>query len=619
VALGAATSGSAPAQERIVPAPVDRIRNFAIIAHIDHGKSTLADRLMEHAGLITEREKKAQYLDRMDIERERGITIKAQTVEIPYKAKDGLVYHLNLIDTPGHVDFTYEVSRSLAACEGALLVIDAAQGVEAQTLSNVYLALEQNLEIIPVVNKIDLPSAQPEVVLRQVEDGVGLDITNAVFCSAKTGQGIDDVLEAVVAFVPPPVADRAAPLRALIVDSWFDPYVGVIILVRVFDGGVKVGDKVKLMATGAIHEVTRVGVFSPETLDKTELAAGEVGFVISGIKRLADAKVGDTLTSKDGGATQALPGFKESKPMVFSGIFPVDSADHDDLRVALEKLQLNDSAFTYEPESSDALGFGFRCGYLGLLHMEIVQERLEREYDLNLINTSPSVIYKVTSKKGVEMEIHSPSKLPAVQEIETIAEPIAKLTIHVPEEHVGAVLKLCEERRGTQTIFDYSSPGRVVLTYEVPYAEVVFDFFDKLKSCSRGYASMDYEVIRWQPEDLVRLDILVNGDKVDALSCIVHASRAFRMGQSLTSKLKDFIPRQMWDVAIQAAVGTKVLARTTVKAMRKDVTAKCYGGDISRKRKLLDRQKEGKKRMKSIGTVEIPQEAFMAVLKVGDD
>ena len=602
-----------------MPAPIDRIRNFAIIAHIDHGKSTLADRLMERAGLLGDRDKKAQYLDRMDIERERGITIKAQTVEIPYTAKDGQVYWLNLIDTPGHVDFSYEVSRSLAACEGVLLVIDAAQGVEAQTLSNVYLALEQNLEIIPVVNKIDLPSAQPEEVLRQVEEGVGLDVSSAVFCSAKTGIGIDDVLEAIVAHVPPPVADREAPLRALIVDSWFDTYVGVIVLVRVFDGGVKVGDRIKLMATGAIHEVTRVGVFSPETLDKRELAAGEVGFIMAGIKRLADAKVGDTITLKDGGATEALPGFKECKPMVFSGIYPVDSADHEDLRNALEKLQLNDSAFTFEPDVSDALGFGFRCGYLGLLHMEIVQERLEREYNLDLINTSPSFVYKVLTKKGAELDIHSPSKLPNIQEIDKVAEPIAKVTIHVPEEHVGAVLKLCEDRRGNQTSFDYSSPGRVMLTYEIPFAEVVFDFFDKLKSCSRGYASMDYEIIRWEPEDLVRLDILVNGDKVDALSAIVHASRAFKIGQSLTTKLKEFIPRQMWDVAIQAAVGAKVLARTTVKAMRKDVTAKCYGGDISRKRKLLDRQKEGKKRMKQVGSVEIPQEAFMAVLRVGDD
>jgi GTP-binding protein LepA len=602
-----------------VPAPIDRIRNFAIIAHIDHGKSTLADRLMERAGLLGDRDKKAQYLDRMDIERERGITIKAQTVEIPYTAKDGQVYWLNLLDTPGHVDFSYEVSRSLAACEGVLLVIDAAQGVEAQTLSNVYLALEQNLEIIPVVNKIDLPSAQPEEVLRQVEEGVGLDVSSAVFCSAKTGIGIDDVLEAIVAHVPPPLADREAPLRALIVDSWFDTYVGVIVLVRVFDGGVKVGDRIKLMATGAIHEVTRVGVFSPETLDKRELAAGEVGFIMAGIKRLADAKVGDTITHKDGGATEALPGFKECKPMVFSGIYPVDSADHEDLRNALEKLQLNDSAFTFEPDVSDALGFGFRCGYLGLLHMEIVQERLEREYNLDLINTSPSVVYKVLTKKGAELDIHSPSKLPNIQEIDKVAEPIAKVTIHVPEEHVGAVLKLCEDRRGNQTSFDYSSPGRVMLTYEIPFAEVVFDFFDKLKSCSRGYASMDYEIIRWEPEDLVRLDILVNGDKVDALSAIVHASRAFKIGQSLTTKLKEFIPRQMWDVAIQAAVGAKVLARTTVKAMRKDVTAKCYGGDISRKRKLLDRQKEGKKRMKQVGSVEIPQEAFMAVLRVGDD
>jgi GTP-binding protein LepA len=602
-----------------VASPTEKIRNFAIIAHIDHGKSTLADRLMETVGLITEREKRAQYLDKMELERERGITIKAQTVAMPYKAPDGQVYTLNLIDTPGHVDFTYEVSRSLSACEGVLLVVDAAQGVEAQTLTNVYLALEQNLEILVVVNKIDLPSAEPDRVLRQIEEGIGLDVSNAVMCSAKSGLGIADLLEAIVRMIPPPEGDRALPLRALIVDSWFDPYVGVVILVRVMEGGIRVGERIRLMANGAIHDVTRLGVNAPEMVDRPELLAGEVGFVIAGIKRLADARVGDTVTTKDGGASQPLPGFKESKPMVFSGIYPVDSADHEDLRAALEKLQLNDSAFSYEPETSDALGFGFRCGYLGLLHMEIVQERLEREYDLDLINTSPSVIYKVTTKKGQEVEIHSPSKLPAIQDIEAIAEPIAKLTIHVPEEYLGPVLKLCEERRGTQKAFEFSAPGRAVLTYEAPYAEVVYDFFDKLKSCSRGYASMDYEVVRWEPEDLVRLDILVNGDRVDALSAIVHRTRAFRLGQGLTSKLKEFIPRQMWDVAIQAAVGTKVLARTTVKAMRKDVTAKCYGGDISRKRKLLDRQKEGKKRMKSVGTVEIPQEAFMAVLKVSDD
>jgi len=601
-----------------VSTPAERIRNFAIIAHIDHGKSTLADRIMEHARLISDREKKDQYLDRMDLERERGITIKAQSVEIPYVAPDGREYVLNLIDTPGHVDFTYEVSRSLAACEGALLVVDAAQGVEAQTLSNVYLAIDQDLEIVPVLNKIDLPGADPDRVLQEVEESVGLDTLNAVMCSAKTGEGIEDVLAAVIEYIPHPKVDRQAPLRALIIDSWFDSYVGVVVMVRVMDGVLRKGDRVKLMATDANYEVTRVGVFSPDIIDRDELAAGEVGFMMAAIKTLADARVGDTVTWKDRGATEPLQGFQEVKPMVFSGIYPIDSKDHENLRAALEKLQLNDSAFDFEPEVSDALGFGFRCGYLGLLHMEIVQERLEREYSLDLINTSPSVIYQVRTKAGVDIEIHSPSKLPDVQTIEYIAEPIAKVTVHVPEQHVGAVLKLCQGRRGTQVGFEYSGPGRVMLTYEIPYAEVVYDFFDKLKSCSRGYASMDYEIIRWEPQDLVKLDILVNGERVDALSAIVHRTNAFRTGQGLTRKLKEFIPRQMWDVAVQAAIGNKVLARTTVKAMRKDVTAKCYGGDISRKRKLLDRQKEGKKRMKSVGSVEIPQEAFMAVLRVDD-
>jgi GTP-binding protein LepA len=600
-------------------APVHRIRNFAIIAHIDHGKSTLADRLMEVTGLVAERDKKAQYLDKMDLERERGITIKAQTAALGFRAADGELYVLNLIDTPGHVDFTYEVSRSLAACEGALLVVDATQGVEAQTLSNVYLALEHDLAILPVVNKIDLPSADPMGVLSQVEDGVGLEIEHAQMVSAKSGEGVAALLQAIVDHIPAPKADRSAALQALIIDSWFDPYVGVVVLVRMVSGCLMKGEKIKLMASGAVHEVTRIGVFAPETLDRPGLAAGEVGFVVAGIKRLDDARVGDTVTHKDRPADAALPGFRTVKPMVFSGIFPVDNHDYDDLRAALEKLQLNDAAFTFEPETSDALGFGFRCGYLGLLHMEIVQERLEREYNLDLINTSPSVVYQVGTKKGALLEIHSPSKLPPIGEIDTLAEPIAKVTIHVPEQHVGAVLKLCEERRGVQQSFDYSAIGRVVLTYEIPYAEVVFDFFDKLKSCSRGYASMDYEVVRWEVADLVRLDVLVNSDPVDALSIIVHREQAFHKGQNLARKLKDFIPRQMFDVPIQAAVGSKILSRTTVKAMRKDVTAKCYGGDISRKRKLLERQKEGKRRMKSVGSVEIPQEAFLAVLRVGDD
>ncbi len=601
-----------------MPGPLDRIRNFAIIAHIDHGKSTLADRLMEHTGLLGERDRKDQYLDRMELERERGITIKAQTVELRYRAPGGDEYVLNLIDTPGHVDFSYEVSRSLAACEGVLLVVDAAQGVEAQTLSNVYLALEQDLEIVPVVNKIDLPGADPDGVLEQLEDGIGLDIDGAVLCSAKTGQGIDDVLQAIVEQIPAPVGDPSAPLQALIVDSWFDTYVGVIVLVRVMHGTLRKGERVALMATGATYDVTRVGVFAPDIVDRDQLAAGDVGFVIAGIKKLEDARVGDTITHRDRVADAPLPGFRETKPMVFSGIFPVDNHDYDNLRAALEKLNLNDAAFTYEPEVSDALGFGFRCGYLGLLHMEIVQERLEREYGLDLINTSPSVVYRARIKEGEVLEIHSPSKLPPAAELEGIEEPIAKVTLHLPEQYVGPVLKLCEERRGSQIAFEYTGPGRVQLTYEIPYAEVVYDFFDKLKSCSRGYASMDYEVVRWEASDLVKLDVLVNKEVVDALSIIIHRSQSYTKGQGVARKLKEYIPRQMYDVAIQAAIGTKVIARTTVKAMRKDVTAKCYGGDISRKRKLLERQKEGKKRMKAVGSVEIPQKAFLAVLSVDD-
>ncbi len=593
-------------------------RNFAIIAHIDHGKSTLADRLMDVTGLIAERDRKEQYLDRMDLERERGITIKAQAVELTYTDPDGEVWKLNLIDTPGHVDFTYEVSRSLAACEGVLLVVDAAQGVEAQTLSNVYLALDQNLEILPVLNKVDLPSADPDGVLEQIEDGIGLDTRHAVMVSAKSGLGVPELLQAIVAQIPAPEGDATKPLRALIFDSWFDTYVGVIVLVRVMEGQLRKGDRIKLMSTAASYDVDKIGVFAPVPVERPVLSAGDVGFIICGIKSLTDARVGDTVTLLGNQAASPLPGFKEVKPMVFSGIFPVDSADYEDLRAALEKLRLNDSAINYEPETSDALGFGFRCGFLGLLHMEIVQERLEREYDLDLITTAPSVMYLVKTKTGQTLEIHSPSRLPPLQDIDHIAEPIAKVTLHLPEAYVGPVLKLCEDRRGNQQNFEYTSAGRVVLTYEIPYAEIAYDFFDKLKSCSKGYASMDYEVVRWEPEDLVRLDIMVNGERVDALSAIVHRSRSFKAGQGLTSKLKEFIPRQMWDVAIQAAIGTKILARTTVKALRKDVTAKCYGGDISRKRKLLDRQKEGKKRMKSVGNVEIPQEAFLAVLRAGD-
>jgi GTP-binding protein LepA len=597
----------------------ERIRNFAIIAHIDHGKSTLADRLIQKTGALSEREMKAQVLDSMDIERERGITIKAQTAALTYKSPDGETYLLNLIDTPGHVDFSYEVSRSLAACEGVLLVVDAAQGVEAQTLANVYLALESDLTIVPVINKIDLPSADPDGVIRQIEEAVGLDASGAVFCSAKSGLGIDEVLTAIVEQIPPPTGRRDVPLRALIIDSWFDPYVGVVALVRVAEGRVGVGERIQLMATGAKYEVTKLGVFTPHTYSKPELVAGEVGFVIASIKALADARVGDTITTLVGGATVPLPGFREVKPMVFSGIYPIDSADYDNLKDALDKLQLNDSAITVEPDVSDALGLGYRVGFLGLLHMEIVQERLEREYNLALITTAPSVVYKVKTRKGEDLEIRSPSDLPAPGDIEELAEPISKVTIYCPEAHIGGVMKLCDERRGHQQKFDYVGGGRVQLVYDIPYAEVVFDFFDRLKSISRGYASMDYEIIDYNVDDLVKVDILLNGELVDALSLICHREQAYHKGNALTSKLKDFIPRQMFDVAVQAAVGSRVIARSTVKAMRKDVTAKCYGGDISRKRKLLDRQKEGKKRLKALGSVEVPQEAFLAVLKIGQE
>jgi len=598
--------------------PIERVRNFAIIAHIDHGKSTLADRLIEVTGALSKREMKAQFLDNMELERERGITIKAQTCVMDWIADDGELYRLNLIDTPGHVDFSYEVSRSLAACEGVLLVVDAAQGVEAQTLANVYLAIEADLEIIPVINKIDLPGAEVEKVLEQLEAGVGIDIDNAVLCSAKSGVGIEELLESIVRDIPPPVEDREAPLQALIIDSWFDTYVGVVVLVRVKAGRISKGDKIRMMASGAIHDVSSVGTFTPAPRDSNELDAGSVGFVIASIKELADAKVGDTITNHKQPSDSPLSGFKEVKPMVFSGVFPVDSADYGDLRDALNKLALNDASLTSEPETSDALGFGFRCGFLGLLHMEIVQERLEREYDMDLITTAPSVIYNVVTKKGEEFSIHSPSKLPPVGEIAEIKEPIAKLVLHLPEEYIGPVIKLCQDRRGVQVDFQIPTPGRVVLTYDLPYGEVVFDFFDRLKSISRGYASMDYDVDRWIASDLVKLDIILNGDIVDALSTICHRANAYDMGKALTRKLKEFIPRQMFDVAIQAAIGTKVISRTTVKAMRKDVTAKCYGGDISRKRKLLEKQKKGKKRMKAVGSVEIPQEAFLSVLKVGD-
>lgn len=595
---------------------IDRIRNFAIIAHIDHGKSTLADRLLQRTGAVADRDMKAQLLDSMDIERERGITIKAQTASMVYTAANGEQYQLNLIDTPGHVDFSYEVSRSLAACEGALIVVDAAQGVEAQTLANVYLAIEQELALVPVINKIDLPSADPDRVVGEVEDGIGLDCSGAVLTSAKTGVGIDELLEAIVQQIPPPQDRESEPLRALIIDSWFDKYVGVIILVRVFDGVLRRGDGIKLMATGAVYDAQKLGVFTPAALEREQLASGDVGFIIASIKDLRDARVGDTVTVSLHGATEPLPGFQETKPMVFSGVYPVDSADYEDLRDALEKLKLNDAAITTEPESSDALGLGFRVGFLGLLHMEIVQERLEREYDLDLITTAPSVVYQVLKKSGETIEIRSPSHLPPIGEIDHIAEPIARVTIHVPAEHLGAVYKLCSERRGQQVDLQYSSETRAVLVYDLPYAEVVFDFFDKLKSATRGYASMDYDIVRWQPDDLVRLDILINSENVDALSLICHRDDAHYKGSGMTKKLKEHIPRQMFDIPIQAAIGTRVVARSTVKAYRKNVTAKCYGGDISRKRKLLERQKEGKKRMKAVGSVEVPQKAFLAVLSV---
>ncbi|TNE91978.1 MAG: elongation factor 4 [Deltaproteobacteria bacterium] len=597
----------------------ERIRNFAIIAHIDHGKSTLADRILQLTGAVSDREMKEQLLDSMDIERERGITIKAQTATIKYRAKDGEDYILNLIDTPGHVDFTYEVSRSLAACEGALLVVDAAQGIEAQTLANVYLALEADLEIVPVVNKIDLPGAEPERVLGEVEEHIGLEIEDAVMCSAKTGVGVDEVLESIVKCVPPPKAPMDVPARALIIDSWFDTYVGVICLVRMMEGELSVGERIKMMATGAAHDLTKLGIFTPAALSVPSLKAGEVGFVVASIKDIADAKVGDTITTFRNGATEPLPGFQEIKPMVYSGIYPVESGDYHDLRDALEKLKLNDAAISIDPESSDALGLGFRVGFLGLLHMEIVQERLEREYDLDLITTAPSVVYQVHMKDGEQIDIRSPSQLPDLSKVDHICEPIARLTIHCPESHIGNVLKLCEDRRGQQVNFEYSGVGRVILTYDIPYSEVVFDFFDRLKSVSRGLASMDYDVHEWRQDKLVKVDILLNGELVDALSILCHKDDAYHRGNALTQKLKEFIPRQMYDVAVQAAIGGKIVARTTVKAFRKDVTSKCYGGDISRKRKLLEKQKKGKKRMKAVGNVEIPQTAFLAVLKVGSD
>ena len=597
--------------------PMKQIRNFSIIAHIDHGKSTIADRLIQRCGGLSEREMESQVLDSMDLEKERGITIKAQTATLNYKAKDGQTYLLNLIDTPGHVDFSYEVSRSLSACEGALLVVDATQGVEAQTVANCYTAIELGVEVLPVLNKMDLQSANPDEAKEEIEDVIGLDATDAIEASAKTGMGIDEILERVVERIPAPQGDPAAPLQALIIDSWFDNYVGVVMLVRVVNGTIKPKDKIRLMATGANHLVEQVGVFTPKSQTRPELSAGQVGFVVAGIKELKHARVGDTVTNAAKPAEEALPGFKEAKSQVFAGLYPVESNQYDALRDALTKLQLNEAALHFEPEVSQALGFGFRAGFLGLLHMDIVQERLEREYNMDLITTAPSVVYEVLLRNGEVIHVENPSKLPPVDKIAEIREPIDSVTIFVPDEYVGPVMTLCNQKRGVQ--LDLAYHGRQVhLHYDLPLAEIVLDFFDKLKSLTRGYASMDYEFKEYRAADVVKIDILINGDKVDALSSIVHRANSVARGREIVTKMRSIIPRQMYDVAIQAAIGVNVIARENVKALRKNVLAKCYGGDITRKRKLLEKQKAGKKRMKQVGTVEIPQEAFLAILQQDD-
>ncbi len=599
-------------------APLDRIRNFSIVAHIDHGKSTLSDRLIQITGGLAEREMKEQVLDSMDIERERGITIKAQTVRLEYKAKDGLDYVLNLIDTPGHVDFAYEVSRSLAACEGSLLVVDASQGVEAQTLANVYQAIDHNHEIIPVLNKIDLPAADVDRVKQQIEDVIGLDASDAVLVSAKSGLGVPDVLEAIVTRLPPPKGDADAPLKALLVDAWYDAYLGVVVLVRVFDGRMRVGQKIKTIQTQSVYQIDRIGVFRPKQTDIDSLGPGEIGFITAQIKDVADAAVGDTLTDEKKPTSQALPGFREVQPVVFCGLFPVDAADFEDLRAAVGRLRLNDASFTYEMETSAALGFGFRCGFLGLLHLEIIQERLSREFDLDLIATAPSVIYRITQTNGDLMELHNPADMPDPVKIDHIEEPWIKATIFTPDDYLGGVIKLCQDRRGEQRELSYVG-NRAMVVYDLPLNEVVFDFYDRLKSISKGYASFDYAIEGYRQGDLVKLNILVNAEPVDALSMLVHRGRAEARGRSMVEKMKELIPPHLFQIPIQAAIGGKIIARETVRALRKDVTAKCYGGDMSRKRKLLDKQKEGKKRMRQFGKVEIPQEAFIAALKMDGD